>query len=111
MGIIGGVEAGEGVVLSMGPNMTEPVDVWKVLETNYDHWDKAPVFDDRRTPAEDCMDNFIKKEGVSKAGLYDVLTPESSRNRLTTFTAIIDCAAGELEATYQYCWEDSCAIF
>eukprot|EP01084_Bolivina_argentea_P159123 277154_1 len=70
--IVGGLNAGEGVVLSYGPNMTL-FDEWGypngmtlpqnntaqspfyILETNYDHWDQPPFYDDRRYPAEDCM--------------------------------------------------------
>lgn len=33
---------------------------WYILETNYDHW-KSPLFiDDRRTPANRCMQNMTQ---------------------------------------------------
>merc|ERR1711923_577610 len=67
--IIGGVEKGEGAVLTIGPNGTmfdrwdidnglpsdNKTESFYVLETNYDHWKQAPSFDDRRGPAELCM--------------------------------------------------------
>merc|ERR1712154_213639 len=69
--IVGGVARDEGSVLSIGPNGTL-FDEWTiakglpsnnsaqapfyVLETNYDHWEQPPWFDDRRYPAEMCMD-------------------------------------------------------
>ena len=125
--IVGGAAAGQGVVLTLGPNMTAPVDAWPlaealpanaaagdkfyVLETNYDHWEKAPLFDDRRTPAEDCMDHHVTAEGVTKEALYDVLHASPNRNRLTTYTALMDCAEGTVEASLQYCWENSCTLW
>lgn len=125
--IIGGANKGEGVVLTLGPNMTEPVDTFLisdgypldaapedkfyVLETNYDHWDSPPIIDDRRTAALDCMDNHITVEGVSKESLYDMLHASPNRNRLTTYTALMDCAAGTVEASNQYCWESDCVIW
>jgi hypothetical protein len=32
-----------------------------------------------------------------------------NRNRLTTYTAVMDCAEGTLQATLQYCYEDACS--
>jgi acid ceramidase len=87
--IVGGSHANEGAVVTLGPNMTQAIDIWYipeacpltadtadkfyVLETNYDHWDQPPIFDDRRTPAEDCMDNYVTKSGVTKEAIYNVL--------------------------------------
>ena len=34
---------------------------WYLLETNYDHWEKPFVLDDRRTPANNCMRNKTQK--------------------------------------------------
>jgi hypothetical protein len=125
--IIGGPLVGQGAVLTIGPNMTSPVDDWRidaaypstaapadkfyVLETNYDHWDPAPIVDDRRTAALDCMDHVVTAQGVSKESIYNVLHASPNRNRLTTYTALMDCAEGTLEASLQYCWEDSCTVW
>jgi len=125
--IIGGPLAGQGIVLTITPNSTVPVDTWRitdsdglpstasvedkfyVLQTNYDHWEAPPKIDDRETAAYDCMDNVITKNGVSKESLYNLLAAMPTRNRLTTYTAIMDCAAGTVEATLQYCYEDNCS--
>lgn len=125
--IIGGPKAGQGIVITIQPNATVPVDTWRitdsdalpnaadqvdkfyVLETNYDHWESPPVIDDRETAAYDCMDNVITKNGVTKDSIYNMLAAMPSRNRLTTYTAVMDCEAGTLEATLQYCYEQGCS--
>jgi len=125
--IIGGPNAGQGIVLTITPNSTVPLDTWRisdadalpnaapqgekfyVLQTNYDHWEEPPKIDDRVTAAYDCMDNYIKAEGVSKESIYSLLAAMPNRNRLTTYTAIMDCAAGTVEATLQYCYENACS--
>eukprot|EP00602_Paraphysomonas_sp_CaronLab_P000620 CAMPEP_0185024646 /NCGR_PEP_ID=MMETSP1103-20130426/7804_1 /TAXON_ID=36769 /ORGANISM="Paraphysomonas bandaiensis, Strain Caron Lab Isolate" /LENGTH=343 /DNA_ID=CAMNT_0027557671 /DNA_START=259 /DNA_END=1290 /DNA_ORIENTATION=+ len=125
--IIGGPMAGQGVVLTIQPNATVPVDSWRitdpdalpatapesekfyVLQTNYDHWEEPPKIDDRESAAYDCMDNYIGVNGVSKESIYDMLAAMPNRNRLTTYTAVMDCAEGTVEATLQYCYENSCS--
>eukprot|EP00483_Globobulimina_turgida_P007824 UN07839 len=96
--ILGGSNAGEGAVLTYGPNMTV-FDEWGypngvtlpqnnsaqppfyVLETNYDHWLEPPFYDDRRYPAEKCMDG-IGAKGMDIPSLYNVLNGIPNRNRL-----------------------------
>jgi len=125
--IIGGPKAGQGMVLTITPNSTVPVDTWRitdadgmpltapvdekfyVLQTNYDHWEAPPKIDDRETAAYDCMDNVITRNGVSKDSIYNMLAAMPNRNRLTTYTAIMDCAEGTVEATLQYCYENNCS--
>ena len=127
--IIGGASAGQGVVLTITPNSTAPLNTWRitdddalpldapvsdkfyVLETNYDHWEPPPAVDNRRSSAEDCLDNQVGASGLTKESLYSVLAAHPNRNRLTTYTAIMDCAAGTVDATLQYCWEDSCSLW
>lgn len=125
--IIGGPKSGQGIVITIGPNLTAPIDTWMitdrdgmpknailsnkfyVLQTNYDHWTKPPLIDDRETAAYYCMDNVITKYGVSKDSMYNLLAAMPNRNRLTTYTAIMDCAEGTIDATLQYCYEDNCS--
>ena len=125
--IIGGPLSGQGIVITIQPNTTVPLDTWRitdpdalpadaatadkfyVLQTNYDHWEDPPKIDDRQTAAFDCMDNYITVSGVSKDSIYSLLAAMPNRNRLTTYTAVMDCAAGTLEATLQYCYEDACS--
>jgi len=121
--IIGGNQVNQGSVITLGPNSTL-VDVWSipnglpandstvtpwyVLETNYDHWNQPPWFDDRRYPAEDCM-NEIGSANINLPNLYNVLDGLPNRNRLTTYTALMNCEEGHLESYRQYCDEWDCS--
>lgn len=105
--IIGGPKVGQGVVLTIQPNATVPLDTWRitdpdglpsdaaqadkfyVLETNYDHWEDPPKIDDRRSSAYDCMDNVITKDGVSKDSIYSMLAALPNRNRLVSECRIV----------------------
>lgn len=125
--IIGGPKAGQGMVITITANSTVPVDTWRitdtdglplsaaqsdkyyVLQTNYDHWEAPPKIDDRETAAYDCMDNYIGAEDISKESIYNMLAAMPNRNRLTTYTAIMDCVEGTVEATLQYCYENACS--
>lgn len=122
--IIGGLNKGEGAIMTYGPNMTL-FDDWGypngmqlpandtaqspfyVLETNYDHWEQPPWFDDRRYPAEMCM-NEVGSKGIDLPTLYNVLDAIPNRNRLTTFTALMQVETGHFEAYKQYCTEKEC---
>jgi len=120
--IIGGAKAGEAAVLSIGPSKTL-FDQWDlnqalpqnnsaqapfyVLETNYDHWSQPPWYDDRRYPAEDCMDE-IGSKGMDWYSLYNVLNGIPNRNRLTTYTTLMDTTTGGFVAYKQYCTETEC---
>lgn len=104
--IIGGANAGEGAVVTLGPNMTQAIDIWEipealpasadasgkfyVLETNYDHWDEPPIYDDRRTAAEDCMDNYVTASGVTKESIYNVLHASVITTCLIVFISPFD---------------------
>ena len=86
--------------MTITPNATAPLNSWRitdadglpssapvnekfyVLQTNYDHWEAPPKIDDRETAAYDCMDNVIKREGVSKDTVYQMLAAMPNRNRL-----------------------------
>jgi acid ceramidase len=105
--IIGGPAVGQGVVLTIQPNASEPLDTWRitdadalpgdaaqadkfyVLETNYDHWEEPPKIDNRVSSAYDCMDNVITKEGVSKDSIYSMLAALPNRNRLVSGVMLI----------------------
>jgi len=117
--IVGGQAAGEGAVITNAPNRTKSLDVWPisqglpkdkpfyVLETNYDHWANPPFFDNRRAPAEDCM-NKLGQAGVTKEALYNVLHAYPNRNRLTTYTTLLNVKEGSMETSLQYCLEKDC---
>jgi acid ceramidase len=124
--IIGGINKGEGVVLTISPHNDTALDVWPiqqgmpedeepwyVLETNYDHWTNAPFYDDRRTPAEACLKE-IGSGGMNFTSLYTVLHATPSRNQLTTFTVLFDTKKGKMESYLEACWpeqEEHCSIW
>jgi len=120
--IMGGPNPFEGCVCTMGPNRTlanywdiqhglpandTNQNPWYVLETNYNHWDQPPWFDDRRYPAEDCMSE-VGPADISIPTLFNVLNGVPNRNRLTTYTALMVCETGYLESYKQYCDEVDC---
>jgi len=120
--IMGGSHPYQGCVCTMGPNRTlanywdiahglpandTEQNPWYVLETNYNHWDQPPWFDDRRYPAEDCM-NIVGPNNINIETLYNVLDGIPNRNRLTTYTALMFCETGHLQSSKQYCDELDC---
>ena len=107
--IVGGAAAGQGAVITR--NQTAAVDVWPldlpagrwyVLETNYDHWENPPVWDDRRYYAERAVD-ALGAAGVTLPGLFDALSVKPVRNLLTTYTALMCARNGSLAAYGRNC--------
>uniref|UniRef100_A0A673JX94 ceramidase n=1 Tax=Sinocyclocheilus rhinocerous TaxID=307959 RepID=A0A673JX94_9TELE len=79
-----------------------PLGRWYVLETNYDHWEKPMIFDDRRTPAMKCM-NQTTQANISLASIYDVLSTKPVLNKLTTYTSLMEVSTGTLESYIRDC--------
>eukprot|EP00730_Choanoeca_flexa_P017887 TRINITY_DN8660_c0_g2_i1.p1 TRINITY_DN8660_c0_g2~~TRINITY_DN8660_c0_g2_i1.p1 ORF type:complete len:391 (+),score=101.35 TRINITY_DN8660_c0_g2_i1:48-1175(+) len=114
--ILGGVEPTEGAIITRSTN--ESLHLWTlennahgtdffVLETNYDNWVKPPFFDDRRGPAETCL-NQIGSEGVNFESLFNVLSAEPNLNLLTTYTTLMNVKEGKFEAYKQVCTAHPC---
>ncbi|XP_069686152.1 acid ceramidase-like isoform X2 [Periplaneta americana] len=78
---------------------------WYLVQTNYDHWEKPPFFDDRRSPAIHCMEEFGRADPLST--IYNVLSTRPILNKLTTYTALMDVNSGMLQAKLRDC-EDPC---
>jgi len=111
--IIGGAEAGEGAVITLGGGKSEAYMVRElkaelavgshyVLQTNYDWPAAPPAFDDRRYPAMDCM-NKLGMERVSLETLWGVMSSNPTRNAMTTYTALMSAQTGHFEAYQQFC--------
>uniref|UniRef100_A0A8C1JJC4 ceramidase n=1 Tax=Cyprinus carpio TaxID=7962 RepID=A0A8C1JJC4_CYPCA len=107
--ILGGNGTGQGCVITR--TRINTLDIWEldmklgrwyVLETNYDHWEKPMIFDDRRTPAMKCM-NKATQANISLASIYDVLSTKPVLNKLTTYTSLMDVSAGTLESYIRDC--------
>jgi acid ceramidase len=119
--ILGGVNTGEGLVVTNAPNTTTAFDAWPMskgyplnstnpwylLQTNYDHWTQPPIFDNRRTPALLCMDE-VGQDAISYETMYNVLHAHPSRNRLTTYTSLMSAHENHIESSLQYCSEKGC---
>lgn len=112
--ILGGNQSGEACVITR--DREKAVDVWDIgtrnstwyiLETNYDHWKKPLFLDDRRTPANRCMQEMTQKK-VGFPGIFDVLSSRPVLNKLTTYTALMQVSSGKMETYLQYC-PDPCS--
>lgn len=110
--ILGGSKAGEGVVLSREEALSiKPHTLqsriqngsFYVLETNYDWWVQPPFFDNRRDPAEACMDHRVTSANVGFESLFNVLSAKPNLNLLTTYTTLMHVSSGAFEAYVQDC--------
>jgi len=106
--IIAGASPSQGSVISR--NRTGADDIWVLappgrwyeVETNYDHWEQPPWFDNRLDPANDAM-NAIGVQGVSLQNLFNVLSVKPVLNLQTTYTILSCPATGEFSAFTRYC--------
>ncbi|XP_072352407.1 N-acylethanolamine-hydrolyzing acid amidase-like isoform X2 [Scyliorhinus torazame] len=74
--ILAGVKPTEGVIITR--NLNGPVDIWPLMpkkgqwyrvETNYDHWEPPPPYDDRRTPANHAL-NATGQKNINLPTLF-----------------------------------------
>jgi len=107
--IVGGVNSGEGAVISRNRiNATNvwmldvSVGRWFLVETNYDHWKQPPWFDNRVTPANDAM-NSMGQKAISYQDLFQVLSVKPVFNLQTTFTMLTSAGLGTYETFTRYC--------
>ncbi|XP_021963900.1 acid ceramidase isoform X2 [Folsomia candida] len=114
--ILGGVRPGQACVITRGQRKADVLSLglgngggqknsssnWYLVQTNYDHWKEPPFWDDRRKPAITCMDKFGPKE-VGFSSLYNVLSTRPVFNKLTTYTALMQVATGEMEIYIKDC--------
>jgi len=90
---VAGTKSGEGAVISR--NRFNATDVWKlnppsqwyVVQTNYDHWEQPPWFDNRVVPAENAL-NAIGQAHLTMSGLFDVLSTKPVFNIQTTYSIL-----------------------
>jgi len=108
--IVGGLTAGQGVVISRNP--VNATDVWQLdadngrwyeVETNYDHWKQPPWFDDRVVPANKAMDALGRANITLDAILQQVLSIKPVLNIQTTFSMLTSAATGEYTTYTRYC--------
>jgi len=106
--IVAGVSAGQGAVISR--NRQNATDVWMLdsptrwfeVQTNYDHWEQPPWFDNRVTPANDAMEK-MGQNNLTLQGMFDVLSVKPVFNLQTTYTILACPADGTLQSWTRYC--------
>jgi len=105
--IIGGVSANEGAVISR--NRLNASDVWVLnstkwfeVQTNYDHWNQPPWFDDRVVPADEAM-TALGQENLSLDGLFKVLSVKPVLNIQSTFTMLTSAGEGVYTSLTRWC--------
>lgn len=108
--IMAGASPGEGVILTRNSTgedtdffrlsdaypKTSP---WFIVQTNYDHWDKAPIYDDRRDMGIKLME-AVGQNNVSIDTLWNVMSDTGNGiigvyNQATIHTELIDPSIGE----------------
>lgn len=89
---VAGSLSGQGAVISR--NRTAAADTWTikdskygwfVLETNYDHWKKAPWYDDRRFAGVNAMET-VGQQAMSIESMYYVLSTKPVLNIQTVYS-------------------------
>jgi len=106
--IMAGVTSGQGVIITR--NREDAADIWELnpptrwfeVETNYDHWDDAPWYDNRIDPANDAM-NAIGQKNINLEKMFGVLSIKPVLNLMTTYTILTCAADGTYEAYARYC--------
>ena len=57
---------------------------WFLIQTNHDHWQKQPDFDDRLTPAIKCMQSK-GRSNITFATFFNLLSSRPMLNKVTIF--------------------------
>jgi len=106
--ILAGVSAGQGVVISR--NRENASDIWELdpptrwfeVETNYDHWEEPPWYDNRIDPANEAM-NAIGQKNITLEAMFGVLSKKPIFNLMTTYSILTCAATGTYKAYARYC--------
>ncbi|XP_002166472.3 acid ceramidase isoform X1 [Hydra vulgaris] len=113
--ILAGIKLNEGVIISRSNTESlNPVELssttWYLVQTNYDHWEIAPFYDDRRTPTILCLNeiagNLKSNNGTAinqHSILYDVLSTIPIENKATIYTAIMNAKSGTVDSYLRNC--------
>jgi len=88
-----GSKPGEGAVLSRNRHnatniwMLNSPSRWFEVQTNYDHWQQPPWFDDRVDPADNAL-NALGQKDITLTGLFNTLSVKPVLNIQTTYTIL-----------------------
>jgi len=105
--ILGGLK--DGAVISR--NRTVAADVWKLdaaagrwfeVETNYDHWEPPPWYDNRRDPTNAHMKQ-MGRTGVNANNLLGILGMKPTINLETTYSIVACPTTGFYETFVRWC--------
>ncbi|KAK7789990.1 hypothetical protein R5R35_009202 [Gryllus longicercus] len=104
--ILGSSQPGEGCIITRDRNKFDILTLsqtgsWFLVQTNYDHWEQPPFYDNRRMPAQTCLKYYGQKQLVS--GLYNVLSTRPVLNKLTIYTALLDIKTGSIKSWLRFC--------
>ena len=115
----------------MGKGSVSQKSTWYLVETNYDHWQPPPFYDQRRIAAIQCLHSDIQDgRNSSLAGIFNVLSSKPVMNKvtiehglntirvimncrlfvflqLTTYTTLMEVATGQFETWIRFC-SDPC---
>jgi hypothetical protein len=106
--ILAGVSAGQGAVISR--NRKNATNVWRLdspqrwfeVETNYDHWEQPPWFDDRRVPANHAM-QAMGQSHATLENMFKVMSTKPVLNLQTTYTYQAHPASGTYKTWTRWC--------
>jgi hypothetical protein len=106
---VAGVNSGEGAVISR--NRMNATNVWRLdasagtwflAQTNYDHWENPPWFDDRVKPAYAAM-NAMGQDDLTFDGLWKVLSTKPVFNLQTTYSILAQPSQSYFQSWTRYC--------
>ena len=67
----------------MGKGSVSQKSTWYLVETNYDHWQPPPFYDERRLAAIKCLDGDIGDErNSSLPAIFNVLSSKPVLNKV-----------------------------
>jgi len=107
--IMAGTKPGEGVVISR--NRENAADIWMLdaskgrwyeVQTNYDHWEQPPWFDNRVDPANNAMD-AMGRSAATLDNMFKVLTVKPVLNIQTTYSILANPSNNTFYAYSRYC--------
>lgn len=102
--VVGGVNPGEGVVITRGrPRATNmwwigSNHTWFLLETNYDHWEVPPQWDDRRQQGNKAMIE-MGQANMTVGALWKVLSTAPVKNDDTIYSVVMSAGKPEVYST------------
>merc|ERR1711907_231518 len=84
----------DGAIFTYKAGSTGPIDIltlssaisngsYFILQTNYDHWNAPPFFDNRRDPPEDCLRRMLSPSTIDRSRMFWLMSSEPTLNQLT----------------------------